>query len=426
MDRQLYFDDQVVGADDLGTLQDAIESAVGRVLADYLLGPGGGVLSGLVPAQFSGPSPTVQVTPGIAYDGSMPPRRISVPTLTIVDLSRDLTGAATTVGAQGSRLVTLTVRQGRTQYDMRLNADGVQVPFRSDESFVFEVFAGAVAAGGASAIPPSVPATNVILADWLLTPSAALPTDRARSFARRVPSSPLQLKLGARDAVGQLGALTQNNCLVVADSPWSMSVRVLPGRVNIASQSFTIQGGLVGPLKLPVANPKIVLVYVDPTSGQVLTADGAEAANPTPPSHVLGIALAQVLVRPGDTFLDESRISDVRPFLGMAALRGNVQASEIDLIQDANNYLDLIPTTAKLVANGATVAQLDTSQLLLAQHYVELAELATPPPAPPSGRVRLYVRTGPTVFHQPRPATQLVIRWADGRDTVIAEGDDST
>jgi hypothetical protein len=424
MDREEFFADQVVDPHDLTSLEDAIENALGRVLADHLAAAGGGVLSGLLPTQVAGPSPQVQVSPGIAYDGSNPARRVSVPVPAVVDLSQDLNGQSTAVGSSGARWVTLTVRQDRNRYDYRLRSDGVQVPFRNDESFAFEVFAGPVASSAAQAQTPSVPATNVILADWLFTASAGLPLDTQRSFGRRVPSSALALKLSVRDAISQLSAITQTNCLVVADSPWSMNVRVLAGRVNIVTQSFTIAGGPVGPLTAPKTNPKIVLIYVDPSSGTVQFVDGAETANPVPPSHMVGVALAQVLLKPGDTLVDESRITDVRPFLGLANLRGDLQVTSLKAFQDANNYFAVLPTTAQLVAGGAVIAQLDTGQLALEQHFIELTELGAAPAAPAAGRLRTYARSNGLAAGQIPPArrTQYVIRWADGSDTVIAEG----
>jgi hypothetical protein len=422
MDRQEFFADQVVEPDDLNSLEDAIERAIGRVIADYLLGAGGGVLSGLVPTETAGPNPAVQVSPGIAYDGSTPPRRISVARSSVVDLSRDVDGEPTSVGSSGARWLTLTVRQAPARYDLRLRADGVEVPFRSDESFAFETFAGDVAATPLDAELPSVPASHVILADWLLTATEGRPIDRRRSFARRVPRHAGSTKLGAREALAQIAALTHENCLVVADSPWSMSVRLLAGRVNVVDGSFAIDGNVIGPLTAPATNPKVVLIYVDPVVGLVQTLDGVEAPEPTPPSHTVGVALAEVLLRPGDTFIDESRIRDVRPFLGLANLRGDLEATSL-VVRDVVNQFVALPTRVQLVAGGAVLARLDAQQLSLRQQFLELAELPLSPPAPAVGRVRLFARSNGQPVGQTPPVrtTQWLIKWDDGSETVVAE-----
>src|SRR5262249_8987314 len=103
---------EILGPDQLDLLESDIEVAIGRVVADHLLSSGYGVVWGLKPSQQAAPDLTVQVSPGVAYDGSSPPKRIRGPAkVASVDLAHDQLGVSTIPPAGQFRRISVCVRQ---------------------------------------------------------------------------------------------------------------------------------------------------------------------------------------------------------------------------------------------------------------------------------------------------------------------------
>src|SRR4051812_38259028 len=101
MDRQNWFDTQLVGSDDLGATEEAVEVAIGRVSDDHLHLLKG-VLSGLAVAASG--SFSVAVAAGVGYDATAGrAQRMAVATPQTVDCSKQgdcvLSGVWTAPGA---------------------------------------------------------------------------------------------------------------------------------------------------------------------------------------------------------------------------------------------------------------------------------------------------------------------------------------
>jgi hypothetical protein len=349
MDRRKFYFDHVVDDGDLNGLQDAIEAAIGRVVADFLFGtqvtaaqwgmPGTfgarspGVLSGLAVTPSFGLS--VNVTPGVAYDVSSPSRRIDLQTSVVLDCSVDAVGNSTRPATGLSRQLGIFVHQARVEYDPQLQADGSVANFRSDEGAAVELWQSADydPTRGQNPGPFNIPDDNgarLLLATLVIA-----------STTTQIGPAAIQIASAQRPAIGQFGiegdlplSLKDAMCLVagktygnlevvpLAPSGPNQWVFVTPGWAVFGSQVVRVDG-LSLPLTPPNNGERTVTLLVLRNDGSIETARAVSTQGaPTTPVVPGAMPLAEVrwdYDGPyGTAGFSPSDVLDDRPFLSGA------------------------------------------------------------------------------------------------------------
>jgi hypothetical protein len=359
MDRQNFFDSQVPGGDQLNQIQTDAEVAVGRVVADHLLRPG--VLTGLIPSQQASPNMTVQVSAGVAYDGSSPPRRIALANdLASVNLAVDQNGVSTRPSSGNFRWVALAIVQSLDFSEPYTSEEGNGY-FRRVEDAALEVWAGEPRSVANNAARPTVPTSRVILAEWLLSNSTTQILDANRSYARRNPSQPTGVRpIAAMAAIETIAGATYDNGQVTPSDPPSLSVQVAPAQVNTGTERLSFAGGSVT-LTAPSSQPKWALIYLD-AGGAAQVSYGAEGGGK--PSHAGVLPLAEIRLTVGQTAVVMSQIVDARPFFGVAAT--SVGTNKSRQVATAGQTVFTLPFSYPIGLNSLEVfkngLRLDSSQ----------------------------------------------------------------
>lgn len=321
MDLQNFYSKEIPGPDNFNEIESDIEAAIGRVVGD--VGPGTAViLAGLVASQQGSPNLTVHLSAGVAYDGQTPRRRIAVPAdVAAVDLSVDSGGVPTAPASGMFCYVSLAVVFARANSDQRTVDDGsgagttTQIYYRQLEGYAILVVKGADAGSSGAAAMPALPTGAVPIADYIIGSGTTAITDAMRNVSRRVPGFSTERSKAPAAALDQIGGATYDNLQVIPATPYALSVSVKPGRYNTGAQAFTLASPTAVALAAPGSNSYYALIYAD-DSGAIGVAYGAASGSPAKPSLGAGLPLAYVLIHSTDTFVTESAITDIRPFLG--------------------------------------------------------------------------------------------------------------
>lgn len=149
--RRNFYYRQLVTEAELDSAFEQLEQADRDIVADLL--PFGIAANAEVTEHSPVPDMTVDVGGGaIAYDQQG--RRITIPSRQIVDMTRDSNGAPTEVaGAGHEKWVSVFVRFKRALSDLRMDGNGDQVYFASDESFELIKVQAPEGAPGTTALP---------------------------------------------------------------------------------------------------------------------------------------------------------------------------------------------------------------------------------------------------------------------------------
>lgn len=313
MDRQEFYDPLVVDETHLARLQDDVESAQARLLADHL---GEGIAWGLVLSEET-PTPdlTLTLSAGAAY--SAEGRRVEVPLAETVDLTEDHEGTATALSVAGmERVLAVYLQPVRTQEEAY--SDPAASPptgyLRQREHHQVLVVAGAEASAG-MATPPAAPAgaASVLLGRIV----------RAHGQTAFRSWQVLLADVVRAVRAADLHADSVERHLEVSPTdPPSMVLVVSGGNVQINGTHLAIAPGLSPTFVAPVSDPVIALLGVTP-SGTFEVRYGVEALSPVRPSTRGLLPVAWVGLEAGQTHLLDEEIQDARPWLSAdtAAIR---------------------------------------------------------------------------------------------------------
>ena len=164
-DRKNYFYKQTVTEAELDAGFNDFEVAERALISDQALN---GIMQGASVTEAGAPGLTVEVTgPAVIYD-QLGQRLFWSPTQ-IVDCSFDEGGNPTAVvGGGNARVLSVFAEFDRTLSDPRVDGNGDTVYFLRDESFKFNVVAGATAAAGAE-VAPVLRVDQILLCDITLS-----------------------------------------------------------------------------------------------------------------------------------------------------------------------------------------------------------------------------------------------------------------
>lgn len=186
MDKRYWFFDQLVTDDELREADDLIETAIRRNAIDMKFrGLVGTSATAAQPVREQSPTPSfyVDVVAGVAIDDQG--RVIKWDDTQSIFVLEDSNGTSTAVANPGNeRWVSVFAKFVIEQSNPRVDGEGNTVFYNQDESFVFEVVAGAEAAIGVAS-RPALAVDKVLLADVRLVNAQASVLNADISFARR-------------------------------------------------------------------------------------------------------------------------------------------------------------------------------------------------------------------------------------------------
>lgn len=218
MDRLTYFFRQRVTSSELNLGFTNSEEADKSIAVDNGLV---GVLSGIAVTAQSSPNATVQVGQGVVYDPDG--LRINIPSTQTVNTAVDFNAVTTAVATPGNqKYVSVFILFDRADSDPRVDGNSQTVYFVNAGTFFFKVVQGTEAPTG-TALPPSLDADAILLADILLSFGSTTVTNGIISTTRRqdafvAAGSPRAIRRGkALDAIADLNTNYNNHVTGAAD-----------------------------------------------------------------------------------------------------------------------------------------------------------------------------------------------------------------
>lgn len=182
MERQIFYQGQVVGVTEMERLQTVPQALFDNIVKEII---GKGVVSGLVVSHNAGYGVTVSA--GAAYDTNG--RRAALANNLNVNCAVDYLGAATVPipqngGVDQERYLTIFAKWQETLSDLITLPDESSAYYTAKDTLLIQVVAGSIAALGAG-VRPALRDDSMVLADIKLTSSSALAntihTDRRQS-----------------------------------------------------------------------------------------------------------------------------------------------------------------------------------------------------------------------------------------------------